>query len=109
MENETPKPEAKSNLTKVIETVLGTATDPNGKGSSSRMTLFTSVWAMIFIMIAQQIYGFKANMEIFSTFAAIVIALLGLNGPIIQIMEALGKLIQIIKGVKPEVKNEDIK
>jgi uncharacterized membrane protein YcjF (UPF0283 family) len=110
MENEMQKPEVKKhNWTKFIEALIGTFTDPNGKGSSSRMTLFACIVSMVFIMISDQWYGRPANREIWSSWTVILITILGLNAAVIQMIDAIGILILRIKGKsveepKPEAK-----
>ena len=108
MENETQKPEIKkSNWTKFVEALIGTFTDPNGKGSSSRMTLFTCIAAMLFIMVVDQWFGKPFNKEIWSSWTVILITILGLNAAVIQMLDALGIFILRIRGkydqpIKPE-------
>jgi hypothetical protein len=106
MEKEKPK----SNWTKFVEAFIGTFTDPTGKGSSSRMTLFTSLLAMIFIMVVDQWFGKPANKEIWGSWTVILITILGLNAAVIQMLDALGILILRIKGKSVEPpKQEEVK
>jgi hypothetical protein len=94
MENEIKK----SNWTKFIEAFIGTFKDKTGKGSASRMSIFTCLGAMIYIMVAEQSYSLAANMKIFEWWTLILICLLGINGPIVEVLDALGKFVQVVKG-----------
>lgn len=106
MENE----KQKSNWTKFIEAFIGSFTDHTGKGSSSRLTLFTSLASMIFIMISVQWFGKPLNKDIWGSWTIILITILGLNAAVIQILEALGIFVLRIKGksIEPQ-KTEEIK
>jgi putative flippase GtrA len=108
MENETQKP--KSNWTKFVEAILGTFQDKEGKGSATRMTIFTCLFAMLYIMIVDQWFSKPANMKIFDWWAMILIAGLGLAGPVVYILNALANIIISTKGGKTiENKTEEPK
>jgi hypothetical protein len=92
----------KTNWTKFIEAFIGTFTDPNGKGSSSRMTLFTCILSMVYIMVVDQWFDKPANKEIWGSWTVILITILGLNAEVIKIIDAIGILILRIKGKSVE-------
>lgn len=89
----------KSNWTKFIEAFIGTIKDHTGKGSASRMATFTCLCIMCYITIADQSFKLTAHKEIFGSWAVILVCLLGINGPIVEVLDGLGRLIQIVRGI----------
>ncbi len=104
MENEIKK----SNWTKFVEAFIGTFTDANGKGSSSRMTLFTCILSMVYIMVVVQWFGKPLNKDIWGSWTVILITILGLNAAVIQMLDALGIFFLRIRGknIEPQKTEE---